>query len=690
MKKFSKVLASLLTVVMMLTGVTSVIADETYTSITGEDTTFIKYLITNVGQVVPNVTFKYEIKPADGVVADDGIMEILPGVMDDGEGGTKVSVTDAEFPNGTPSSEVDDVDKPNITLAAGKVYSKREVTVSLSNAVFSEPGVYRYIITEHEVEQDIEALEYDTQAEEPGSMVRVLDVYVVDNGNKELEIGSIVLHETETVIATTSDNGSIDEKAERVETKWAISDEITDDGSTYPKYDTREEAEAALANKRSDREQGHYDQDILDTQEAIDAQEVVVQDAQDALDAQKPNDYDDVVSAIANLEAQIATLEGEYDELMQELIDATDPAEITRIRALVDAKKEEIVNAQAALSIDQGKKETYDTDLAPYIQALKDAQNELTRLQELLAELQRKHNDATVEVVEVIYILSDKSAGYVNEISTYNLEFGKEVTGNQGSKDKYFKFTVKVENLRKKHYRLAKDDETDIADAADGTDAFCDKDGHAFAPGTLVIEIEPSTISLEGNWEKNPTKTAATIYEAPEMVTANNVTQLKADDSGVIEHVFYLKDGEYVKLVDLPTGARYTVTEVEEDYKKTNGTDKPADTAETDAIQQQIRDVRAEIQAKQTAGEDTTELEAQLAELQAQLEALQSKVHDDPTSGTLNGDSGNVYTGYTNTRDGILPTGVAVAAGAGLVMLGIGAVGMLLFGKRKEDDEDED
>ena len=41
---------------------------------------------------------------------------------------------------------------------------------------------------------------------------------------------------------------------------------------------------------------------------------------------------------------------------------------------------------------------------------------------------------------------TDKTDGFVNEYESRKLTFAKKVTGNQGSKDKYFKFTVKIEN----------------------------------------------------------------------------------------------------------------------------------------------------------------------------------------------------------------------------------------------------
>ena len=58
--------------------------------------------------------------------------------------------------------------------------------------------------------------------------------------------------------------------------------------------------------------------------------------------------------------------------------------------------------------------------------------------------------------------------------------------------------------------------------------------------------------------------------------------------------------------------------------------------------------------------------------------------------GTIAGDDGVVMTSYKNTRGGVIPTGVAMSIGAGLVVVGFGAAGTALFmRKRKEDDDEE-
>ena len=115
----------------------------------------------------------------------------------------------------------------------------------------------------------------------------------------------------------------------------------------------------------------------------------------------------------------------------------------------------------------------------------------------------------------------DKSSSYVNEISTKDLEFGKEVTGNQGSKDKYFKFQLAISNAQ--------------------------------ANTTYSIDLTSA--------EASPTKTDATTYSS-----MTNPASFTTNDTGDATITFYLKDGQYIKIPGLPEGYGYTLTETEEDY----------------------------------------------------------------------------------------------------------------------------
>ena len=120
--------------------------------------------------------------------------------------------------------------------------------------------------------------------------------------------------------------------------------------------------------------------------------------------------------------------------------------------------------------------------------------------------------------------LADKSDGFVNEYETHDLTISKTVTGNQGSKDKYFKFTVKIEGA---------------------------------VAGTKY------TVGLD-NAEAASGSTSATKSENRGQT---NVTELVVKNDGTVEADFYLKHGQSIVIYGLAKGTQYTVTEEAEDYK---------------------------------------------------------------------------------------------------------------------------
>ena len=113
----------------------------------------------------------------------------------------------------------------------------------------------------------------------------------------------------------------------------------------------------------------------------------------------------------------------------------------------------------------------------------------------------------------------------MNLYKTHDLTFGKEVIGNQGSRDKYFKVTVTC---------------TGLNDA----DKFPVDMSHAV---------------------KEPTANSATRYTADAMKTKNNITELTGAQLAA-GYDFYLQDGNYVTILGLPEGYGYTIEEDAEDY----------------------------------------------------------------------------------------------------------------------------
>ncbi|MBQ9208962.1 MAG: hypothetical protein IJ149_05185 [Oscillospiraceae bacterium] len=130
-----------------------------------------------------------------------------------------------------------------------------------------------------------------------------------------------------------------------------------------------------------------------------------------------------------------------------------------------------------------------------------------------------------------------KSSGFVNSYETHNLTIGKEVSGNQASRDKYFAITVEISNATvgdKYTVAVEKDDE----DTANGVFANAD---------------------------------AAVVANAATTVSGTNVKELTVGDGGTVRETFYLHDGQYITICGLGKGVSYKVTENAENYTPTNG-----------------------------------------------------------------------------------------------------------------------
>lgn len=210
--------------------------------------------------------------------------------------------------------------------------------------------------------------------------------------------------------------------------------------------------------------------------------------------------------------------------------------------------------------------------------------------------------------------LGDKSDGFVNEYTTYDMTFSKAVAGNQASRDKYFKFTV------------------ELSGAGAGT----------------VYDVDVTGIDAA------PVQTAATQYTAAVMGAANaaddnstlNGKQIVTDAQGAATKDFYLQHGQSVVIKGLPAGAKYTVTEVQEDYKASATATGDSDVA---------------IAAAGNSAADTT-----------------------------TGITADTTNAFTNTRDGIIPTGILLTGGIGLAAVAIGVGGFALLSKKKRNESDDD
>ena len=159
---------------------------------------------------------------------------------------------------------------------------------------------------------------------------------------------------------------------------------------------------------------------------------------------------------------------------------------------------------------------------------------------------------------------SVKSSGYTNELTQYDFEFSKTISGNQGDKNKRFKFTLNISNAN---------------------------------PGTYPV-------------------LATDVTDDPTFITV--------PEGGTSTHTFYLTNGSSVQILGLNKDAKCTVTENEQDYTPSYKIDNGA-------------------------------------------------VASGNSSGVITLANDDHSVAFTNTRNGIIPTGVIVAVAPF-------AVGILVFG----------
>ena len=207
MKKrtIAKTGATMLTMAMLLNGTTVFAAGTNYgATIEGtKTTTFEKYLLMDTQANVPNATFTYAVTAGNAKAYDvDGKkFQVLAGV--DADKVTMAGVGEGAEANKIVFKQGDGSDTHDTTkdayvkdLTEGKKYALKTATLDFSKVQFTEPGVYRYIITEDGTNQAIT---------NDADLTRVLDVYVNDasttdtDGNltKKLTIAGYVLHSNE-------------------------------------------------------------------------------------------------------------------------------------------------------------------------------------------------------------------------------------------------------------------------------------------------------------------------------------------------------------------------------------------------------------------------------------------------------------------------------------------------------------
>ena len=229
-RRLTSALVMLLAFALLIgTTAISASAENTYTPVNGTNTQFNKYLVVDKDTNIPAISFDFTVAPGTAVAATATTPAILAGV------GTPTIAT-VTFTNGQATSTTAPSD---LNLASGKKFAVQTATVDFSGVTFTEPGVYRYVITEQET-AGAKAVTYDTQAATAGSKVRYLDVYVADVNNA-LTVSSYVMHETATVVANDDADSIADDKSSSYVNEISTKDlefgkEVTGNQGSKDKY----------------------------------------------------------------------------------------------------------------------------------------------------------------------------------------------------------------------------------------------------------------------------------------------------------------------------------------------------------------------------------------------------------------------------------------------------------------------
>ena len=146
--------------------------------------------------------------------------------------------------------------------------------------------------------------------------------------------------------------------------------------------------------------------------------------------------------------------------------------------------------------------------------------------------------------------LDYKSQGFTNEYTSYDLVFSKAVSGNQASRDKYFEFTVTIENA-------VPGTQFDVSYQNDSNDATTDGDA-------------------DKNITANP-NSATTVISSDDVAQPASIT---VGDNGTVTQKFYLQHGQKIAIRGLAEGTKYTIVDGKEDYKPSYVTNDDNDATE--------------------------------------------------------------------------------------------------------------
>lgn len=224
-KRISAVIASMALTASMMT-VFPASADYKYEPVAGESTQFDKYLVMDENANVPNVSFEYTIAAGEAKTFSESgrTVAVYPGPTPEKIVITGTGITDEDAEDGKFEIDFTSEDTAKTTAAsdelvkgldAGEKFAKKTAKLDLSAVQFTEPGIYRYVISETKGTEA--GITYDED------LTRVLDVYVEDvtgeEGEPELAVTSYVLHATDAPVALSGTYGSDGNVIQQAETE---------------------------------------------------------------------------------------------------------------------------------------------------------------------------------------------------------------------------------------------------------------------------------------------------------------------------------------------------------------------------------------------------------------------------------------------------------------------------------------
>ena len=227
-RRFTALMVSLLAIAL-LTGFTAINAFAA-TTVTGGNVNFTKYMVVQKDVNIPNTTIGFNIAPiAAEIPATSSTVAVYPGPA----GATVGSVTFAPTDTTYPSVQTGD----DVVITADEKYAKQTATINLTGVTFTEPGVYRWELTEGTASDA--AVGKDTRT-------LYFDVYVTSDASANLTVSSSVLHTNAAAPARNGDSGTADVATAGA----AVADKVTGFINHYP-TDTLTFSKAVSGNQAS-------------------------------------------------------------------------------------------------------------------------------------------------------------------------------------------------------------------------------------------------------------------------------------------------------------------------------------------------------------------------------------------------------------------------------------------------------